>query len=99
MRLIDADELMATIKMHDYPLRGHYNSTDRGMWTAGIQQAIDEAPTIDAVPVVHGRWEKRKEDTLIHWDCTQCGIGFLDDIGLDKLHYCPNCGAKMDLED
>ncbi len=37
--------------MHDYPLRGHYNSTDRGMWTVGIQQAIDEAPTIDAVPV------------------------------------------------
>ena len=52
MRLIDADALMEVIREHDYPLRSHINSTDNGMFTLGIQQAVDEAPTIDAVPVV-----------------------------------------------
>lgn len=87
MRLIDADEL------RNWIMQNPFASTHE------MLDAVYDAPTISAVPVVHGRWEKRKEDTLIHWDCTQCGIGFLDDIGLDKLHYCPNCGAKMDLED
>lgn len=45
-RLIDADELMKVIEENDYMLRGYYNTTDRGMFTIGIKQAIDEAPTI-----------------------------------------------------
>ena len=45
-RLIDADALMELIKAHDYPLRAHFNSTDNGMFTIGIQQAVDELPTI-----------------------------------------------------
>ena len=49
MRLIDADALMEVIREHDYPLRNHFNSTDNGMFTIGVQQAVDEAPTIDPV--------------------------------------------------
>lgn len=45
-RLIDADELMKVIEANDYTLRSYYNTTDRGMFTIGIKQAIDEAPTI-----------------------------------------------------
>ena len=45
-RLIDADALMEIIKAHDYPLRAHFNSTDNGMFTIGIQQVVDELPTI-----------------------------------------------------
>lgn len=45
-RLIDADALMEIIKAHDYPLWAHFNSTDNGMFTIGIQQAVDETPTI-----------------------------------------------------
>lgn len=45
-RLIDADKLMKVIEENDYMLRGYYNTTDRGMFTIGIKQAIDEAPTI-----------------------------------------------------
>lgn len=51
-RLIDANALMETIRTHDYPLRDYFNSTGRGMYTVGIQQAVDEQPTVDAVPVV-----------------------------------------------
>lgn len=45
-RLIDADELMKVIEANDYTLRDFYNTTDRGMFTIGIKQAIDEASTI-----------------------------------------------------
>lgn len=55
MRLIDADALMETIRAHDYPLKAHFNSTDNGMFTLGIQQAVDEQPTVDAVHVVRCR--------------------------------------------
>ena len=52
MRLIDADELIKTIKANHYQLKSHLNSTDYGMFTIGIQYAINEQTTVDAVPVV-----------------------------------------------
>lgn len=45
-RLIDADELMKVIEENDYTLSSRLNTIDRGMFTIGIKQAIDEAPTI-----------------------------------------------------
>ena len=59
---------------------------------------IDEAPAVDAVEVVHGRWEKDeppKHYIFIGVDviyrCSECNNRFVHDT-----HYCPNCGAKMD---
>lgn len=53
MRLIDADELKETICDNVYPVTDFFNSRDYGMfWTGGIEKAINEAPTIDAVGVV-----------------------------------------------
>lgn len=45
-RLIDADELMKVIEENDYTLSSRLNTIDRGMFTIGIKQAIDETPTI-----------------------------------------------------
>lgn len=67
-----------------------------------VQRAIDEAPTVDAVEVVHGRWNIINfcsGDTAI---CSVCGYEMLvNEPGnglhnVEDLHYCPNCGAKMD---
>jgi len=45
-RLVDADEVKRIVQEHDYLLRDPIlNSTDRGMWTIGVFQAVDEAPT------------------------------------------------------
>lgn len=52
MRLIDADALMDVIRQHEYRLATKQGAIDYGMFTLGIQQAVDEQPTIDAVPVV-----------------------------------------------
>ena len=46
-RLIDADALMQKIQENHYLLENPYGiSVDYGMFTVGIQQAVDETPTI-----------------------------------------------------
>ena len=55
MRPIDADALMDVIRQHEYRLATKQGSIDYGMFTNGIQQAVDEQPTIAAVDVVRCR--------------------------------------------
>ena len=77
----------------------------------GIKQAIDEQPTVDAVPVVHAHWNCIEnvvsyEGTFDAYECSHCHKCFLDDLcennGSDYVDakkdfkYCPFCGAKMD---
>lgn len=95
MRLIDADALMETITSNHYQLRGVMGSIENGMFTVGIQQAVDEQPTIDAVTVVHGRWNFGR--TFNHIDfyvCSECGAPTQG-----KPPFCCNCGARMDAEE
>jgi hypothetical protein len=69
----------------------------RKMWSeTEISRAIDEAPTVDAAPVIHGHW-----DEGVHHDyccCSNCrDVYILAEWLTDgKWNYCPNCGAKMD---
>lgn len=58
-------------------------------------------PAADVVPVVHGRWSESKEHFYlnngckewINFYCSEC-----DAPNNSPTDYCPNCGAKMDLE-
>ena len=65
-----------------------------------LKRCFDEAPTIDAVPVVHGRWKPYKtplDTRQTGWICTNCSF-VNHDLSNGDTNYCPNCGAKMDLE-
>ena len=68
-------------------------------WTDAIEQAIallkaqEALPAVDAVPVVHGRWEYFHCVGCGRYRCSECSHWV--DAGLDR-NYCPNCGAKMD---
>lgn len=62
-----------------------------------LMRCFDEAETIDAAPVVHGRWgySSDRPDTII---CSCCDRAF--DVWKHEskdFFYCPHCGAKMDL--
>ena len=46
----------------------------------------------DVAPVRHGKWLHRKNGVAY---CSECEIDAVE----DGTEYCPNCGAKMDLED
>ena len=59
-----------------------------------IRVALDKAPTVDAVEVVHGRWFAYDNDPM--WqECSACGYRIQYSYSKD-CNYCPNCGAKMD---
>ena len=53
-----------------------------------------DCPLPEAHPVWHGRW---KVDEFGHF-CSACGeyAPTEDEYGFAQMHYCPNCGAKMD---
>jgi hypothetical protein len=60
-----------------------------------VLRAIDSAPTVDAEPVVHGRWVAK--ETMIrspfakNYYCSECQTG-----GSPQWKRCPVCEAKMD---
>lgn len=103
MRLIDADALLkkhcterakGNCKRCDW-----YGDSHCSTEIFGTQ--IDFAPTIEAEPVMHGRWVERKEifsekegevDAI---GCSECGKS---QRKYRRTNYCHNCGAKMDLE-
>lgn len=93
MRLIDADALVEKAYWH-----GEHPSVD-DLFAEGVDAVdvsdIDNAPTIEAEPVRHGYW--MCGDYYDIGDvCSECDwdSGMVNPI----LRYCPNCGAKMDLE-
>lgn len=95
MNLIDADELKH--KVGELPLVWEY-----GKAVSDIYAMIEESPTVDAVPVVHGYWIL---DRYL-WNCSVCGNSpsrNSDGSGTGYVqkeeqlwNYCPHCGAKMD---
>ena len=61
----------------------------------GIRKAlrcIEQAPTVDAVGVVHGHFENITGGMVMLGDCSECNVR-QPVIG---TYYCKNCGAKMD---
>ena len=93
MRLIDADALCDKCKEAKCDYLG---CKEPGNCAAA------EMPTIDAVPVRHGRWIKldgawKSMDTgaqVTMHQASCCGRYFMH----APYDYCPGCGAKMDDE-
>lgn len=92
MRLIDADRLNARLSRNGTP---YYTVPD-----------IENAPTVDAAPIRHGRWVQKKEWHLGRWvawfECSECGEHDDNSDMYEMMpfcnlsNYCPGCGAKMD---
>ena len=100
-RLIDANVLMEQVKKE----QSKYENNGYDEWLNGIllvlDKAIDEiedAPTVDAVEVVHGRWEQvQRWATKAKYRCSVCGREIMSavKVNIEKYPYC-HCGAKMD---
>ena len=87
MRLIDADALIND--------SGNFIIIGAGDNICIDISDIAKAPTIEAEPVKHGRWEWDTEDI---YRCTVCyeKVHVKEVMGRPDWEYCPNCGAKMD---
>lgn len=111
MRLVNADALLCKLEKYSDP-----TAREKNEYLFGMQQRletcielVDDAPTVDAVPVVHGRWII-KDNPGTGWyrvTCSECGedvtsvapvIGFFPKAKA-TWDFCPNCGARMDGKD
>lgn len=83
---------------------------DEDVWVnKGLRIAIrdiKDIKTADVQPVKHGRWESSQrtiETGTVY--CSNCAMEYyisdLQTVGDCNgiVHYCPNCGARMDLKD
>lgn len=88
MRLIDGDKLLEVIAKQE-----RWNVPDF------IYESIKNAQTIDAKPVLHGKWINDKG----LYKCSVCNnftiTGWANCISIEQMNktmkYCNNCGAKM----
>lgn len=90
LKEISQQKAMST---HSFPRR-HFTVND-------VLTCIKTAPAADVAPVVHGKWISCFEDwrKQIEGDkCTACGFEHYG-TNIKNYNYCPNCGAKMDLEE
>ena len=81
---------------------------DLGKWVVRYGCDIDDIPSADVAPVVHGRWVEKKRWGMGKWhmwlECSKCGhqdhnLDMYEDMPFTApSNYCPNCGARMDGE-
>ena len=91
MRLIDADEARLQ--------RGFF---ERVTNVPKFYEWLDSLPTVDAVPVKHGKWETPQRHGAITYDkhaYAECSCCHTPQYLARGMNYCPNCGARMDGED
>ena len=79
-----------------------------------FDSAIENATTVDAAPVVHGRWERSGGDLhssgyavycsvchknhFVHYKHSLGGLFGCEEL-FEKPKYCPSCGAVMENEE
>ena len=86
-RLIDAEKLWLTTEYtEDGKVHKYYE-----------QFEVDNAPTIAAEDVKHGKWRLSKYYPHII-SCDVCGEPYELSNSMEHWNYCPHCGAKMDGE-
>ena len=81
-------------------LPGYFDCAEAVFW---MMDKIEKAPSVDAEPVRHGRWDSfgvrttdhkgRKRIEYFFNACTACNQG-----AMKRTSFCPNCGAKMNVE-
>ncbi len=110
-RLIDANSRIEEIKKTHCTNCENYGGVKcRACWVDDAIGLIDDAPTVDAVEVVHGQ-NVSPMHPVDEFQCSKCGLILrdwsevkIDEDELDEQYYefefkyCPNCGAKMDGE-
>lgn len=73
-------------------------------YLAVVKAAVLKIPSADVAPVVHGRWIIGTDNDDFDVKCSKCewtdifevaGIATVERIA-KAMHYCQNCGARMD---
>ena len=96
MRLIDADAFIQMMEEKCDP------ESTLDPWVLSVcRGGVKIMPTVDAVPVVHGRWIRIPQEEMFCCDqCGRRGLSFeeFDVFGYAHDSFCAHCGARMDGE-
>ena len=67
---------------------------DVAQYANAVCYILQDFPAADVAPVRHGRWIFKHPNG---WACSLCGEWglMIDNRGICKSNYCPNCGALM----
>ena len=91
------DEYIKKSYVVDAVLDVYYNTPDIDLSCEKFEAAIRKIQAANVAPVRHGEWEivvgSNGNEYMV---CTCCRVS-QDLTGV--FTYCPNCGAKMDLND
>ena len=98
MKLIDPNELEKVLRpiLTDESCPLHI--------AAEIDMNLDLMPKVDAVPVRHGYWIKKRYwsegvgmgESYGYWyACSECGAETKGDYTRCDVNFCSHCGAKM----
>lgn len=95
-RLIDTDALADAIQKERNLLIEREQYGAEHILVHHFERILEDVPTVDAVPVVHGRWETvnllgANSVSFISTNCSVCG----EYPASRYWKYCPKCGAKM----
>lgn len=104
MKPIDAEPIIEEL----YKIGNEKDEAGEHEFALGIDTVIyllEQAKAVDAEPVRHGKWEVKQQTKMFndymtisgkYPTCNLCGFA---EMGVsNNTNYCPNCGAKMDLE-
>ena len=96
-RLIDANNLIEEIREERcYNCRNFKDMKCDYCSTADYIYMIEDMPTVEAKPVVHGRWISKNHHGY-EWVFVCSNCDYVDGYPFNDRHnYCPHCGAQMD---
>lgn len=78
--------------------KDHNGCWCRACWVDDMLDEVDCFQPSDVVPMVHGRWISDGDGYHWTYNCSICA--WEDGYPFNERHnYCPNCGAKMNLEE
>ena len=97
-RLIDIDRLCNDLAKRWSIADKKKEDLIRAVMADVVTPIVVSQPTVDAVPVRHGRWIGGTEDA----SCSVCNRNLLDFVSYTEYcgvyeypNFCPNCGARM----
>lgn len=79
-------------------LINHLNQSAAEYYSRAVERVIELEPAADVAPVRRGQWKPAGLTFMGEsMDCPECGYRIATSIGRG-WNYCPNCGAKMEVE-
>ena len=102
-RLIDIDRLCNDLAKRWSIADKKKEDIIRAVMADVVTPIVVSQPTVDAVPVRHGRWirvySRPGVFKYLGWTCDQCGQRTGNEYAPQWYKFCPNCGALMDERD